>query len=96
MRKQFVAPAIHYKGSGWAKKDRGSARTGTKASAGSGGSRKADGSSSDGAGSSSDGAGSPSDSTGSPSDSTGTSSDSKGASSSGNAGAAPDAPAGRD
>ncbi len=23
MRKQFAAPAIHYKGSGWAKKDRG-------------------------------------------------------------------------
>ena len=24
MRKQFAAPAIHFKGSGWAKKDRGS------------------------------------------------------------------------
>ena len=23
MRKQFAAPAIHFKGSGWAKKDRG-------------------------------------------------------------------------
>jgi putative FmdB family regulatory protein len=31
MRKQFVAPTIHYKGSGWAKKDRGTARSGTKA-----------------------------------------------------------------
>jgi putative FmdB family regulatory protein len=32
MRKQFAAPAIHFKGSGWAKKDRGSSSTGTKAS----------------------------------------------------------------
>jgi len=31
MRKQFAAPTIHYKGSGWAKKDRGGALTGTKA-----------------------------------------------------------------
>ena len=30
MRKQFAVPAIHYKGSGWAKKDRGSS-TSTKA-----------------------------------------------------------------
>lgn len=41
MRKQFAAPAIHYKGSGWAKKDRGSTsstRAGaSKASGDSGG-----------------------------------------------------------
>ena len=32
MRKQFAPPAIHYKGSGWAKKDRGSSGSGTKTS----------------------------------------------------------------
>lgn len=32
MRKQFSAPSIHFKGSGWAKKDRGGA-TSTKAAA---------------------------------------------------------------
>ena len=32
MRKQFSAPTIHFKGSGWAKKDRGSS-TSTKAAA---------------------------------------------------------------
>jgi hypothetical protein len=32
MRKQFAPPAIHYKGSGWAKKDRGSGSK-TKAAA---------------------------------------------------------------
>jgi putative FmdB family regulatory protein len=32
MRKLFAPPTIHYKGSGWAKKDRGSS-TGTKAGA---------------------------------------------------------------
>ena len=31
MRKQFAPPAIHYKGSGWAKKDRGSSSS-TRAS----------------------------------------------------------------
>jgi putative FmdB family regulatory protein len=31
MRKQFALPAIHYKGSGWAKKDRGGSGSGTKA-----------------------------------------------------------------
>jgi putative FmdB family regulatory protein len=35
MRKQFAAPAIHFKGSGWAKKDRGSTSS-TKAAAKSG------------------------------------------------------------
>jgi putative FmdB family regulatory protein len=35
MRKQFAAPAIHYKGSGWAKKDRGSSSSGSRASSGS-------------------------------------------------------------
>lgn len=43
MRKQFAAPAVHFKGTGWAKKDRGSSGAGTKAAsrasdgAGSGG-----------------------------------------------------------
>ena len=32
MRKQFAVPAVHFKGSGWAKKDRGAA-TRTKAAA---------------------------------------------------------------
>lgn len=32
MRKQFAPPTIHYKGSGWAKKDRGASST-TKAAA---------------------------------------------------------------
>jgi putative FmdB family regulatory protein len=32
MRKQFAPPAIHYKGSGWAKKDRGASGSGTRAS----------------------------------------------------------------
>ncbi len=32
MRKQFSAPSIHFKGSGWAKKDRGSSSS-TKAAA---------------------------------------------------------------
>jgi putative FmdB family regulatory protein len=31
MRKQFAAPTIHFKGSGWAKKDRGGSGAGTKA-----------------------------------------------------------------
>jgi putative FmdB family regulatory protein len=35
VRKAFAAPAIHFKGSGWAKKDRGGSRSGS-------GSRKAD------------------------------------------------------
>jgi putative FmdB family regulatory protein len=37
MRKQFAAPAIHFKGSGWAKKDRGASnatRAAAKAAAG--------------------------------------------------------------
>ena len=37
MRKQFAPPAIHYKGSGWAKKDRGTASSGPKAAAASSG-----------------------------------------------------------
>jgi putative FmdB family regulatory protein len=36
MRKQFAAPAIHFKGSGWAKKDRGGSGA-TKASRASSG-----------------------------------------------------------
>jgi len=43
MRKAFVAPAVHFKGSGWAKKDRaaGAKKTTAKAAAGAdeGGSR---------------------------------------------------------
>lgn len=31
MRKQFSAPSIHFKGSGWAKKDRGGGSSGPKA-----------------------------------------------------------------
>jgi putative FmdB family regulatory protein len=36
MKKQFSTPAIHFKGSGWAKKDRGGASSGTKAAHASG------------------------------------------------------------
>jgi len=42
MRKQFAPPAIHYKGSGWAKKDRGGSSSGTKSSRSGGGSGKDD------------------------------------------------------
>ena len=35
MRKLFAPPTIHFKGSGWAKKDRGGSGAGTKASASS-------------------------------------------------------------
>ena len=38
MRKGFAAPAVHFKGSGWAKKDRGAAAR-TKAAAKTGGVR---------------------------------------------------------
>jgi putative FmdB family regulatory protein len=38
MRKQFAPPVIHYKGSGWAKKDRGGSSS-TKASSSASGSR---------------------------------------------------------
>jgi putative FmdB family regulatory protein len=44
MRKQFAPPAIHYKGSGWAKKDRGS----SSSSRASGGSKPSGDSASDG------------------------------------------------
>jgi putative FmdB family regulatory protein len=43
MRKQFAAPAIHYKGSGWAKKDRGSSSSGTKAARSSSGDQRPEG-----------------------------------------------------
>ncbi len=33
MRKQFAAPAVHFKGTGWAKKDRGGSGASTRASA---------------------------------------------------------------
>jgi putative FmdB family regulatory protein len=49
MKKQFALPAIHYKGSGWAKKDRSatsrSARSTAKADSDSGGDKKDSGSS---------------------------------------------------
>jgi putative FmdB family regulatory protein len=35
MRKLFAPPTIHYKGSGWAKKDRGSSSSGSRSSAAS-------------------------------------------------------------
>ncbi len=35
MRKQFAAPAVHFKGSGWAKKDRGGTSRSRKAASGS-------------------------------------------------------------
>ncbi len=34
MRKQFAPPTIHYKGSGWAKKDRGGSSSGARSSGG--------------------------------------------------------------
>jgi putative FmdB family regulatory protein len=60
LRKQFAPPAIHYKGSGWAKKDRGSSSSGTKASRSSSSDGSKDGGSSgekssDGSGSGSSG-----------------------------------------
>src|SRR5918995_4454661 len=56
LRKAFVTPAVHFKGSGWAKKDRSTASAAkTKAGAASG---EAKGGSTDGAGAS------PSDGTG--------------------------------
>jgi putative FmdB family regulatory protein len=36
LRKLFAPPAIHYKGSGWAKKDRGASGGGSKAPSGAG------------------------------------------------------------
>jgi putative FmdB family regulatory protein len=50
MKKQFAAPAIHYKGSGWAKKDRSATSRTSKSSAkseGDGGGDKKDGTSSE-------------------------------------------------
>jgi putative FmdB family regulatory protein len=47
MRKALVTPAIHFKGSGWAKKDR-SSTSGARSKAASGGSGSGDGSSGDG------------------------------------------------
>ena len=48
MRKLFAPPTIHFKGSGWAKKDRGGSSPGTKSS---GSSKGSEGSSSDSGGS---------------------------------------------
>ena len=63
MRKQFSAPSIHFKGSGWAKKDRGgssstkaAAKAASSSSESSGGSGEASGGSS-GSGESSGGSG---------------------------------------
>src|SRR5215831_11379634 len=50
MRKQFAPPAIHYKGSGWAKKDRGSSSS-TRASSKSSSDEAKSRSSGDGSGS---------------------------------------------
>src|SRR6187431_1248035 len=55
MRKLFAPPTIHFKGSGWAKKDRGGSSPGVKPSAGSKGSSEGSSSGSDGSGSSSSG-----------------------------------------
>jgi putative FmdB family regulatory protein len=63
MRKLFAPPTIHYKGSGWAKKDRGGSSAGTKAASSS--SSSGDGSGS-GSGSGSSDASGPSSSTSSP------------------------------
>ena len=57
MRKQFAPPTIHYKGSGWAKKDRGSSSSGTKAASSRPSEAKHDSSSGE-SGSSSEGGGS--------------------------------------
>ena len=46
MRKAFVVPTVHFKGSGWAKKDRGAAAS-TKAAARAGGDAPAGDTSSD-------------------------------------------------
>ncbi len=46
MRKAFTAPAVHFKGTGWAKKERGSSRgAGSKAAAGRTDAAKSEGSS---------------------------------------------------
>jgi putative FmdB family regulatory protein len=62
LRKQFAPPTIHFKGSGWAKKDRGSSSSGARASrsSSSDGAKDGatDGGSSSGAGSSSPSSGS--------------------------------------
>ncbi len=64
MRKAFVAPTVHFKGSGWAKKDRSSASTKARAKSESGaetGAAKSDASGGDGSastGSASTGSGS--------------------------------------
>ena len=82
MRKLFAPPTIHYKGSGWAKKDRGGSGTRTRASASSGtsGESKGDG----GSGSSGDGsAGTSSGSSGSSSSGSSSESSSSGSSGSG-------------
>jgi putative FmdB family regulatory protein len=60
MRKQFALPTIHFKGSGWAKKDRGGSSRGTRAANRSGSSEgskdgKPAGEGSDSSGSSSSG-----------------------------------------
>jgi putative FmdB family regulatory protein len=59
MTKVFSAPSVHFKGSGWAKKDRSSSSRSAARSKESGGDSKTDGSKSDG--SSSDGGGSSSE-----------------------------------
>jgi len=88
MRKQFSAPTIHYKGSGWAKKDRGAASR-TKATAKSAGESGKD-AKQDGSGNSDPSSSSASSSDGSPSSSDGSSgSASDGSSSSGSSSESP-------
>ena len=55
VRKAITAPAVHYKGSGWAKKERRATARSSAPTAGSDGSSAKDGSSASESGSSSDG-----------------------------------------
>ncbi|HYO42372.1 MAG TPA: zinc ribbon domain-containing protein [Candidatus Limnocylindrales bacterium] len=80
MRKQFAAPAIHFKGSGWAKKDRGASRS-TKAAAKGGEGEGGGGKDSTGGGESSSSDSSSSDASSSTSTSTPTSASSDSSSS---------------
>ncbi len=81
MRKAFVVPTVHFKGSGWAKKDRGAAastKAAAKAAAGDGSAASSGG---DGSSAGSDGS-----SSGSASESTGSSASTGGAAKGGESG----------
>jgi putative FmdB family regulatory protein len=90
LRKAFMAPTVHFKGSGWAKKDRSSASTKARA--------KSDSGAETGAGKTGTSGGDPSPSTGSTpttqSDSTPSDSTSSGGSTSGSGSGSSDAAAG--